>query len=366
MNALLVVVSLAAGTTAPAAYDATLCATAQRIVAGAPQLPVRIQRGIGSGFYTIQMSIDTDAGEAVVAMTTVSASTASGAEPAWVACKMVDRDRVRDMLGFEPPRAAGTCREVNEHTWEVAWSSLTATERQRLEDRGRALRFGPDAVLPSGGEWLPADAADFVRSDAAGIEVRAPSVRVPWDPVERDFFQGTHHCKLVTLASLERWMRSAAFDDRARLWAGAADDCPRPARFGATAGSCLFYFAPVQSMVCQDYSGGGWTPAAARGECGRRHASRADQAAAGNRYEGRGGRFSRRDCAARDDVPERAGTCIFRCGAADETLWHLPAGMTTGPGSAMLDRACDRFVPAARESTRKSAPGPARHGPGAQ
>ena len=67
------------------------------------------------------------------------------------------------------------------------------------------LVFRDDAVVPTGGEWLPAAAEDYIASDGDGLAVTAPSVRVPWDAQERGFYQGTHHCKLITLAAMQRW-----------------------------------------------------------------------------------------------------------------------------------------------------------------
>jgi hypothetical protein len=99
-------------------------------------------------------------------------------------------------------------------------------------------------------------------------------------------------------------------------------------------------------MVCQDYSGSAWTEEAARQECGKRHASKAALDAAGKRYEGAGGIWADGSCAARNDAPKRAGSCVFQCGAADETLWHLPDG---AGDAATLGRFCQVFVPAAPE-----------------
>jgi hypothetical protein len=97
-------------------------------------------------------------------------------------------------------------------------------------------------------------------------------------------------------------------------------------------------------MVCQDYSGAAWTDARARQECGKRHASQEALEAAGKRYEGSGGIWADASCKARADAPKRAGTCVFQCGASDETLWHLPAG---AGDTAALGRFCQVFVPAA-------------------
>jgi hypothetical protein len=329
-----------------AGYDDALCVTAQRLLVGQPSIPVRVQTGTGNGFYTIQMSVDDKTRGLVVAMTTGNATRAGTDYPAWVACKMVNRVRANDVLGLATTAPERSCRDVNEHTWQVAINRLSADDRRRLDGQARTLQFAPDTVLPTGGEWLPADLRDSIERLADGsYRVSAPSVVVPWDPVERGFFQGTKHCKLLTLATVEQWLQDTVAGREAVLLPAAAQGCTVPEELGSRAGSCLFYFAPVDALVCQDYSGATWTEAAAAGECGRRHASRAALEAEDKRYEGRGGSFSQRSCAARDDAPGRSGTCVFRCGAGDETLWHLPAGPSQGPAIPTA-RFCDVFVPA--------------------
>lgn len=305
----------AASESSTEAYDRTLCETAQRIIANAPELPVQVQRGTGNGFHTIQMSVDAKAGAAVVAMTTVSVDSDGGPMPAYVACKMVDRERVSDQLQLDLPVAPRSCRDVNLHTWQVA--------------------------------WLPARAEDYIDRDGPGFVVRAPSVRVPWDAQAREFFQGTRHCKLLTLTAMRHWLRDAAFQADTQPVPGLAGACRAPARPERQAGSCLFYFAPMNTRYCEDYNGPGWTREAAMAACERRHASREALQAAGNRYEGAGGLFSDRPCAGRDDAPEISGSCVFNCGTKNETTWQV-----SGPQNAMLDRACDLYLPVPASAAR--------------
>jgi hypothetical protein len=330
-----------------AGYDDALCVTAQRLLVGQPDIPVRVQRGEGNGFYTIQMSIDEPARTLVVAMTTATATGTGVDYPAWVACKMVNRERATDVLQLTTRAPDRTCRDVNDHTLQVALNRLSPTERERFAVRRVTLELAPDSVLPTGGEWLPARVQDYVTAlPGGGYRVSSPSVVVPWDGAERGFFQGTRHCKLLTLASVERWVKAAAAGDDVALVPDASGEC-RPARAaGSRSGSCLFYFAPASTMVCQDYSGEGWTDAAARAECDKRHASKAALQAAGQRYEGSGGAWAAEDCSSRSDAPPRVGTCVFQCGAGDETRWQLPGqpGGAEAPGA--LGRFCQVFIPA--------------------
>jgi hypothetical protein len=331
-------------------YDDALCVTAQRLLVGQPEIAVRVQQGQGNGFYTIQMGIDEPARTLVVAMTSGTAAGAGGTEyPAWIACKMVNRERVSDVLGLTTSAPARTCRDVNDHTLQVAMNRLSPAERKRLAERGITLELAPDTVLPTGGEWLPASVDDYVTAlPGGGQRVSAPAVVVPWDDRQRGFFQGTHHCKLLTLATVERWVKSAAAGSDVPLLPTSAGDCHPEAVPQRGLGSCLFYFAPVDAMVCQDYSGEGWNEAAAQQECGKRHASKEALRAAGQRYEGSGGRWAPQDCSRREDAPTSLGSCVFQCGARDETRWHLPGQPGGGPAGPMA-RFCQVFVPAASD-----------------
>lgn len=326
-----------------AGYDQDLCVTAQRMLVNAPDMPVRVQRGEGNGFHTIQMSVDEDRRELVVAMSTGTIADAGKVLPTYVACKMVNRDRVNDQLDLQLDGPRRSCRDVNEHTFQLAWALLSDAERQRYVDHGRGLVIADDILVATGGEWLPAAAANYViaAGDGAVLKVSAPSVQVPWNSGERGFFQGTHHCKLISLSAMRRWMTRGAFDADAPLLPAGKAACVAPSAMTARAGSCLFYFAPANAMFCTDFSGVGWSEATARDECGKRHASRSALKAASNRYEGAGGVYSPAGCAARADAPTIAGTCVFHCNESDEVLWQVAGG-----ADAMMNRACDLYLDA--------------------
>lgn len=63
---------------------------------------------------------------------------------------MVDRERVADVLRLPLAGPRRSCRDVNEHTWQVAWASLSDEERDCYRGAGRALEFADDIVLPTG------------------------------------------------------------------------------------------------------------------------------------------------------------------------------------------------------------------------
>ena len=97
---------------------------------------------------------------------------------------------------------------------------------------------------------------------------------------------------------------------------------------------------------CKDYSGAEWTEEAAQDECGKRHASREAVLAAENKYEGTGGLYSQSSCRQRDDAEALAGTCVFNCKAADETLWHTLKLEDAASDTALASGACDLYIEA--------------------
>jgi len=336
-------------------YDQTLCATAQRLLVNevVTALAMEILRGESNGFHTIQM--DTSSAKRTV---TVAAATevvaVDGVKMATsVACKMVDRERINDVLSLNLPGPERSCSEVNELTYQTALATLTVTERNTYVTRGRQLRFDADYMAVSGGEWLPSRIDDYIEAGADAVEskpylrVTAPSVRVPWDSQSRKFYQGTQHCKLITLAAMQRWMRIGAFGESNELFPRTDVACTAPASMTSESGSCLFWFAPAQAMFCQDYSGAGWDVDSAQEECAKRHASAEALALAGNKYAGAGGRYSSNSCVKRADSEPVTGTCVFHCNAQDETLWHTLTDMDSSAGAGkLMSRACDLFIQA--------------------
>jgi len=331
----------AAAQSASDGHDAHLCRYAQRLLVNAAEqdFPVIEQVGTGNGFHVIQMDVDAADRSVSIAMTTDHAEFDGMKLATHVSCKTVDRDRINDVLDAQLPGPEHQCRDVNERTHALALAGLTNEERSRYLDEGRRLAFGEDAILASGGEWLPVTMDAFIEASGDEVVVRSPSVRVPWNPAERNFYQGTQHCKLVTLAAMDRWMRVGAFEQDGALIPATDSHCAQPHSMTSSVGSCLFYFAPADALFCQDYSGAGWDPDSAREECSKRHASADALRAAQNRYAGDGGVLSLASCASREDAPPINGTCVFHCDQPDETLWHV-----TGAIDPRMTRGCDLFV----------------------
>lgn len=326
-------------------YDAHLCRDAQLFLinADAQTLPVVEQVGYGNGFHVIQMDVRAGKRQVIIAMTADFAELDGTKLATHVSCKTVDRDRVNDVLGMQLPGPNHQCGEINELTYEQAMAGLSPEERSRYLTDGRKLTFGDDALIATGGEWLPIPLDDFIQpSGEAGndLVIRSPSVRVPWNRTDRQFYQGTQHCKLITRAAMEQWMRVGAFSTDTSLFPDTHTECSQPSSTTSTVGSCRFYFAPANTMFCQDFSGSSWTHDAAKDECGIRHASREALQATKNRFVGTGGIYSEDSCDDRDDTAAITGTCVFHCGKPEETLWQV-----SGTIDPLMTRGCELFVP---------------------
>jgi hypothetical protein len=354
---------------AVAAYDRDLCATAQRILINAEGRDVAIvveRAAAGGGFGTLQMDTRADPAQIVVAMLTEQVAVDGGTLDASVWCKLVDQERVNDVLGTTLPPPRRSCRDVNEHTYRRSLAMLPPEQRTAYEASGKPLRFVQDWNAEAGAAWLPSVVNDHVSAveangdEPAHLRVQAPSVQVAWDPAGADWYKGTHHCKLITLAAMQRWMKRGALAGDSELFPRANPACTAPSRSTARVGSCLQYFGPADATFCADYSGSGWTETTARKECAQRHATKAAWLGKQRAYGGDGGIFSAESCAERGATAEVRrepfnladsgdyGTCVFRCNQGDESLWHsITAVPETNQGRGGMQRACDLFIPPA-------------------
>ena len=348
-----------------AEYDYDLCITAQRMLLNDQGAAVEIvvnRAAAGSGFGTLQMDIDTAAGAVIVASLTEQVDIDGEKLNASVWCKQVNQERVNDVLGKQLASPPQSCRNVNEYTYQKALALLADDERDAYEAKGTPLRFIDDFDAQAGAAWIPAVVNDYIEYDNNALWVQAPSVQVPWDPVDRDWYKGTHHCKVITLAAMHRWMTVGAFDGATQLFPRANPECTEPSSVTSTVGSCLQFFGPADATICTDYSGSGWTSETASAQCSERHATEAAWLAANRKYTGIGGIFSTKSCAERDAISEARrppvevadtgafGTCVFRCNHGDETLWHsLTADSLSEQGGAASKSRCDLFIPGANQ-----------------
>ena len=354
VSALIIFASLsAAAQDIVADYDLGLCERAQRVTAGAgdSDFSIEVLYGEGNGFHVIQMDADAASRTVTIATTAVTSEFDGQSAVTSVACKMVNADRIRDVLQIELSGKPQSCGAVNRMTHDFVFGTLAVEERERYRDKGVQLEFVDDYVAASGGEWLPSSAADHIQSqnsvagDPDSLAVSAPSVRVPWDARTREFYQGTQHCKLVSASAMQRWMLAGAFTAGATLLPVDQKSCYAPSAQQSDAGSCLFWFAPAQSLFCQDYTGREWSRDTAAAACAKRHASADALKAADNSYEGQGGVYSTDGCRAREDAEPLGGTCVFHCNADDESLWRQSGEVVSGPASsAMMSRACDLYI----------------------
>jgi len=328
-------------------YDEDLCQRAQRTLINDESymdltpLRIRVQRGIGEGFHTIQMSTEPANNRIVIATTAKNITLDNKPIKAYAGCKMINRDRANSELGLDLQGPKTSCKTINLSSYNYALSLLSDEQRSRYLSAGKQLQFIDDTITPTGGQWLPADAADYIEVTGNVVQVSAPSVQVPWNETEREFYQGTHHCKLLTVQLLHHWMTKASFTESTIL-AKNTQQCNLPKATNDF--SCLFYFAPAQTLFCQDYTGSEWTEQMARQACGKRHASPEALKAAASRYEGKGGVFENRTCTERETIES---TCVFHCNEKDENLWHNVGSTSDKPlpvSAAMMSKACDLFI----------------------
>jgi len=345
------------------AYDAELCTTAQRMLLRAEANDYEtITLYAEDTFVVEQMNENREDNTVTVASLTSSVKAGSATVPVTIACKMINQDRGRFILQLklEAPRA--TCRDVNELTYAIALEQIGEENRTRYLKSGTPLKFVADYPAAAGGEWLPSVISDFitpVRDDAgelAYVNVQAPSVQVPWPTNGGDWYEGTHHCKLITLTAMKTWMTEGALTGATELFPRPKPKCLEPDSRTSTVGSCLLYFGPAGAQLCQDYSGSGWSETTAREDCAIRHATKEIWDSASKEYSGGGGIFSSQSCidrgadteATRTPVnmadSEYRGTCVFRCNTPDEALWHQLTPMAGDPDGRMLERTCDLFL----------------------
>ena len=335
------------------AYDESLCTFAQRFIVNADTNPslfqMNVQSAQGIGFHTIQMDVEANTRTVSIATTKAEAEIDGNPTTTYVSCKMVNRDRVNDVLNLNLDGDLRSCKSINEVTYRRALESLTPAERDKFEADGKPLKFVDDYVSVGGSEWLPASVSPYIhhvwpKDHPTGfLEVQAPSVQVPWDESTREFYQGTHHCKLITMAAIQQWMTGGGLSGARELFPADKPQCFAPSSDTSQAGSCQFYFAPADAMFCNDYSGSDWTAAKAKAACGKRHASRAALNAVSNKYEGKGGIYSSKTCAARNDVTEILGTCVFQCNTPGENQWRTLAPASPAGSSDMMNKACDLY-----------------------
>ena len=343
------------------AYDETLCSFAQRYIVNAETDPVpfelNIQSAQGIGFHTIQMDADASTQTVSIATTQAVAEIDGAQITTYVACKMVNRDRVNDVLDLNLEGDERSCKTLNEVTYRKALDSLTPSERKRFESEGKPLKFVDDYVSVGGSEWLPASVSPYIQHvwpkdhPTGFLEVQAPSVQVPWNPESREFFEGTHHCKLITAAAMRNWMTGGALRGDTQLFPADKTQCFAPSSATSKVGSCQFYFAPADAMFCNDYSGSEWTAEKAKAACNKRHASRAALTAASSKYEGKGGLYSPSTCAKRRDVTEILGTCVFQCNTPGENQWRTLAPASPAGSNEMMSKACDLYIDGAPQGS---------------
>ncbi|MEC9375039.1 MAG: hypothetical protein VYA80_01555 [Pseudomonadota bacterium] len=344
-------------------YDQELCTTAQRIIlnASADDYETLTLKAKGGTFVAEQMSANGQ--EKTVTVAALLESVKFGRETIAVsmACKMVNQRRVNDVLKLKLEQPSGTCKDVNSLTYQIALNGLTVRQRERYLSKGTSLEFIDDAYASAGGAWLASVVSDYISPEKIDgklirMIVQASSVQVAWPESGGDWFEGTNHCKLITLAAMTRWMKKGSFDGSTEMFPRPKPKCIEPDSRTSKSGSCLQYFGPAGAQFCQDYSGTDWTETTAREDCDIRHSTLDAWNAKSGSYDGGGGIFSSDSCAERNVISEAIaspvnqaesayqGTCVFRCNTPDESLWHQISPMAFDPDGTGMQRTCDLYL----------------------
>ncbi len=343
-------------------YNQQLCVTAQLILTNSDgdDFAIVVDRARGSRFNMEQMATDPATKQVTVASLVQTVEVDGDAMQAAVSCKMIHRDRVNDLFGLELSGPTRSCRDINEFTYRAALAALSEDERREFESRGTPLRFVDDEVMGAGAQWLPSAVDDFIRPgrDEDGskfLSIQAPSVKVPWDYEDGDWFQGVQSCKLIAVDAMVRWVTTAALWSQAAMFPRITPACDEPSARSSTVGSCILYFGPSGATFCQDFSGRGWTAESAAADCGQRYATQEEWDASGGSYIGGGGVYSAESCAERDAPAElrgepflladsaNRGTCVWRCNDLDEALWHAMVPIRETGGRSLKD-SCELFL----------------------
>jgi hypothetical protein len=212
---LLVVVTLALGTDAPAppapASDAGFCARAQQLVAGTALAATNLVFESPDDFSRSKPRVrplETDQ--------FVTYADAARREPLRVSCKMKSADHLRAEYGATAAAGERQCREVNRDTAARVYGSLSESERERLVvPPGRLLLSEDGEALTGAGFTRGADTVRFAPDGR--LAIRALSIRVDWEAwwwawmPER--FRGQHSCHFIAPEYLRRIVLGEAQPD---------------------------------------------------------------------------------------------------------------------------------------------------------
>lgn len=120
-----------------------------------------------------------------------------------LACKMVSRDRIGQVLG-ETLTNDKHCKDVNQKAIDLAFeylqSKTTSTTYDRFERIGKKFVLKDDKSITIGPAWCLSKAGFKVKSD----HVEVQSI-VLLSPVTSKIYPGNHYCKLLSPARVVEW-----------------------------------------------------------------------------------------------------------------------------------------------------------------
>ena len=164
--------------------------------------------------------------------------------------------------------AAGSCKEVNQYTYEQTRLLLTEQQRTKYDSEGKQLTFIDDTISGSGQDWLPTDPYSLINDEGTHLSISSPSLESDFDSTvyddenNTDNFKdtfGTKYCKLISAQNMLIWMLEKAFDNSNSVLVSDPVPVLTCEDVNTSRGSCYFYFGSAESYLCEDYIGTDYT-----------------------------------------------------------------------------------------------------------
>jgi hypothetical protein len=163
--------------------------------------------------------------------------------------------------------SAGTCRDINQYTYEQTRALLTEQQRIRYDAEGKQLSFVEDTIDGQGSDWLPSDPYALITDNGTHLRISSSALVSDFDPAVEDGDStpnvknqfGVRYCKTISAQNMLLWMAESAFDDPPSLLVSDPIPALNCEDVATSVGSCLFYFAFGDTYFCEDYIGSDYT-----------------------------------------------------------------------------------------------------------
>ena len=171
--------------------------------------------------------------------------------------------------------SAGSCKEVNQYTYEQTRALLTDEQRIKYDNEGYQLSFIDDTVSGSGQDWLPTDPYSLISDTGTHLEISSPSLESSFDPEIQDDLSiidnilnqyGSKYCKAISAQNMLIWMTENAFDSNPSLVVSDPTPVITCDDVDNSVGSCYWHLyieyggtVFADSYFCEDFIGTDYT-----------------------------------------------------------------------------------------------------------